>query len=73
VSTIVAAGMDDAVVLDFVLGDTVQLALAGSDTDGTSVYQLNLPRPLRADSIKAICVNLVEDCKFDVSALATNT
>ena len=73
VSTIVATGMDDNMSLEFWHGDTIELELPGDDAQGTSVYQLNLPKPLLADKVTASCFNDFEDCEFQLEVLGTTT
>jgi hypothetical protein len=72
ISTIVATGMDDRMALRFenANGDVV-FALDGAADEGTSMYQLNLPVPLRASKIEAACFNLIDDCGFRLEVLGT--
>jgi hypothetical protein len=73
ISTIVAQGMDDNVDVDFYDGtNNLVLELNGGGADGTSVYQLNLPRPLRATEVWASCYNLVTNCGFTLNVLGTS-
>jgi hypothetical protein len=71
ISSVVASGMDDDVLVSFLNGNHIVLQLPGSDDDGTSVYQLDFPRPLRADHVIVNCENSVEDCKFSLNVLGT--
>lgn len=72
ISTIVATGMDDDMILHFLNHSDIQLTLLGADADGTDTYQLNLPIPMKANEIDATCLNLIDDCRFIVEALGTS-
>jgi hypothetical protein len=71
ISSIVAEGMDDDVIVDIGYNDDNEMQLLGSDAGGTSVYQLSFPRPVRANNVFVYCNNQVEDCKFMLNILGT--
>jgi hypothetical protein len=71
ISNLVATGMDDDVIVSVFLNDDVVLELPGSDDDGTSNYQLEFPRPIRANRIGVTCDNQVEDCRFVLNVVGT--
>ncbi len=73
-TNITAAGMDDAVRVQFLYQGNVVLDLDGSSGGfGADSYQLDLTHPLHIDQIQAVCGNSSTNCGFSLAVLGNST
>jgi hypothetical protein len=72
VTDIIAAGMDDSLIVQFLYNGNVVLVLDGSSAQGTDSYQLDLAHPIHIDQIQATCFNSSTSCKFSMAVLGSS-
>jgi hypothetical protein len=72
VTDIIAAGMDDSLIVQFLYNGNVVLVLDGSSASGTDSYQLDLTHPIHIDAIQALCFNSSTSCEFSMAVLGNS-